>query len=39
VDPERITRAVFGVLAEHVTAGEIEAVKSCLPSELRALWD
>ncbi len=39
VDPERVTRAVFRVLAKHVTAGEVEAVKRCLPPELRSLWD
>ncbi len=38
-DAERVTRAVFGVLAKHVSPGEVEAVKSCLPGELRALWD
>jgi uncharacterized protein (DUF2267 family) len=37
-DPEQITRAVFGVLAKHVSAGEIEGVMNCLPAELRALW-
>jgi uncharacterized protein (DUF2267 family) len=35
---EEIVRAVFRVLAKHVTAGEIEGVKHCLPEELRALW-
>jgi uncharacterized protein (DUF2267 family) len=38
VDPERVTRAVFQVLAKHVTAGEIESVKQSLPAELRSLW-
>jgi uncharacterized protein (DUF2267 family) len=38
VDPEEVARAVFQVLAKHVTAGEIEGVKHCLPSELRSLW-
>jgi uncharacterized protein (DUF2267 family) len=38
VDPERVTRVVFQVLAKHVTAGEIEGVKRTLPSELRSLW-
>jgi uncharacterized protein (DUF2267 family) len=37
-DPEEITRAVFQVLAKHMTAGEIEGVKRSLPSELRSLW-
>jgi uncharacterized protein (DUF2267 family) len=39
VDAERVTRAVFQVLGEHVSPGEIEAIKSCLPGELRSLWD
>jgi uncharacterized protein (DUF2267 family) len=38
VDPEEVTRAVFQVLAKHVTAGEVESVKHCLPTELRSLW-
>ena len=33
-----ITRAVFKVLAEHVTAGEIEDVKHVLPAGVRDLW-
>lgn len=38
VDPEQIVRAVFAVLAKHITAGEIEDVKALLPKELRELW-
>jgi uncharacterized protein (DUF2267 family) len=38
VEVERVTRAVLGLLAEHITPGEIEAVKRSLPGELRALW-
>ncbi len=38
LNAEDVTRAVFAVLADHVTAGEIEAVKRCLPAELRELW-
>lgn len=38
VDPESMTRAVFRVMAKHVTQGEIEDVKLVLPVELRALW-
>lgn len=37
-DPERIARAVFKVLSQHVSAGEIENVRRCLPEEIRALW-
>jgi uncharacterized protein (DUF2267 family) len=38
VDPERVTRAVFSVLAKHITRGEIEGIKHSLPAELRELW-
>ncbi len=38
VDPEEVARAVFQVMARHVTGGEIEGVKHCLPTELRSLW-
>jgi uncharacterized protein (DUF2267 family) len=36
-DPEKITRAVFAVLAKHVSAGEIETVKQLLPADIRSL--
>ena len=35
---ERVTRAVFRVLAQHISAGEIDSVQKCLPVELRSLW-
>ena len=38
VDPERVTRAVFQVIAKHVTPGEIRHVKLGLPGEIRSLW-
>lgn len=38
VDHEDVTRAVFKVIARHVTAGEIEDVKHMLPPEVRDLW-
>jgi len=38
VDPAQVVRAVFQVLTEHLTGGEIEGVKHCLPKEIRALW-
>jgi uncharacterized protein (DUF2267 family) len=38
VDPERITRAVFTVLAKRVTEGEIEDVRHILPARIRELW-
>lgn len=37
-DAERITRAVFELLTNHVSAGEIEQVVTSLPEELRDLW-
>jgi uncharacterized protein (DUF2267 family) len=38
LDPEVAARAVFALLAERVTKGEIEDVKHVLPSKLRELW-
>jgi uncharacterized protein (DUF2267 family) len=38
VNPERVARAVFQVLARHVTPGEIEDIKNSLPADIRALW-
>lgn len=38
VDPRQVTRAVLQVLQKHITAGEIESVKRCLPGELQELW-
>jgi uncharacterized protein (DUF2267 family) len=38
LDPEAVTRAVFRLLAQHVSTGEIEAIKHTLPAELRELW-
>lgn len=35
---ELAVRAVFKVLARHVTSGEIEQVKDQLPADVRALW-
>ncbi len=32
------SRAVFKVLAERVTAGEIHHVKSMLPQDVQTLW-
>ena len=39
VEPEEIARAVFQVLARHISAGEIEDIKHLLPKELKELWD
>ena len=38
VSPRRVTRAVFKVLAKHVSAGEIEDIKHIMPKDLRELW-
>jgi uncharacterized protein (DUF2267 family) len=37
-DPERVTRAVFRILAERVSQGEIRDVRLVLPAELADLW-
>jgi len=37
-DPEEVVRAVFQVMAKHVTPGEINQVRFCLPGEFRTLW-
>ena len=39
VDIERLTRAVFHVMSKHVTSGEIEDIRRCLPEGLRELLD
>ena len=36
--PEDVARAVFGVIARHVTLGEVNHVKFSLPGEIRSLW-
>lgn len=38
VNARQVTRAVFRVLAKHVSAGEIEDIKGILPKELKELW-
>jgi uncharacterized protein (DUF2267 family) len=38
IDPEQVARAVFRVLAQRVSEGEIEDVKHVLPAELQELW-
>jgi uncharacterized protein (DUF2267 family) len=37
-EAERLTRAVFRLLASHVTAGEVEDVRGALPAELAEFW-
>ena len=38
LDPDRVVTAAFALLAERVTAGEIEDVRHVLPAPVRALW-
>lgn len=38
VDPEAAVRAVFDLLNQHVSHGEIEDVRQMLPKEIRDLW-
>jgi len=38
-DPDEAVAAVFDVIADRITAGEIADVRQSLPAELRALWD
>jgi uncharacterized protein (DUF2267 family) len=38
IDAEEVARAVFQVIADHVTPGEINHVKIALPAEIRSLW-
>jgi uncharacterized protein (DUF2267 family) len=38
IDPERMARAVFRVLAKRVTEGEVQDVKGMFPKELAELW-
>jgi uncharacterized protein (DUF2267 family) len=38
IDPERVARAVFTVLAQRVSEGEIEDVRHVLPGDIRDLW-
>jgi uncharacterized protein (DUF2267 family) len=38
IDPERLSRAVFKLLAGRVSEGEIRDVRDVLPAELAELW-
>ena len=38
IDPEEAVRAVFQVLENHITPGEIHDVIQNLPEKIRALW-
>jgi uncharacterized protein (DUF2267 family) len=37
-DPERVTRAVFKLVAQRVSEGEIGDVRDVLPDEVAELW-
>jgi uncharacterized protein (DUF2267 family) len=37
-DTEVVVRAVFNVLAKHITPGEVDKVKQSLPEDIRSLW-
>jgi uncharacterized protein (DUF2267 family) len=38
VNPEQAARAVFGVVARHVSEGQAEKVRQALPKDVQALW-
>ena len=38
IDAEKVARAVFRVLAKHISDGEIDDAKNILPEDLRRLW-
>ncbi|HZN67019.1 MAG TPA: DUF2267 domain-containing protein [Tepidisphaeraceae bacterium] len=38
VNAEEITSAVFALVSRHVSAGEVNDVKNCLPKHIRSLW-
>lgn len=37
-DPEEVTRAVFQLVQNRITDGEVEDIKSNLPADVQALW-
>lgn len=39
IDSEKITHAVFSVLARKVAQGEIQDIKQMLPKPMRELWE
>lgn len=38
IDPEETTRAFLRVIANHVSEGEVDDVKSCLSPGVKSLW-
>ena len=38
IDAERVVRAVFSLLADHIPGGEIEKIIGVMPKQLRSFW-
>jgi uncharacterized protein (DUF2267 family) len=38
VNLEQATRAVFGTIGRHVTAGQVDKVRDALPKDIQVLW-
>jgi uncharacterized protein (DUF2267 family) len=38
VDAEEVTRAIFRVLAKHISKGELEQIEGLLPRDIRQFW-
>jgi uncharacterized protein (DUF2267 family) len=38
VDGEEVARAVFRVLANYISAGEVEDIRHVIPRQLNTLW-
>ncbi|MBI3461510.1 MAG: DUF2267 domain-containing protein [Planctomycetes bacterium] len=38
VDLEKVSQAVFDVVAGHISAGEVDSVIRCMPPAIRELW-
>lgn len=39
VDANELVRAVIGLLSRHISEGEMDDIVSCMPKQLRELWD
>ncbi|MBV8086077.1 MAG: DUF2267 domain-containing protein [Chloroflexi bacterium] len=37
VDPEKVAKAVFQVMSEHISRGEMEDIRGVVPKDIRAL--
>lgn len=38
IDAEEVTRAVLRVISGHISPGEMDDVRGCMPADLRDLW-